>query len=940
LILLALFRRPRRGAPPAVRASLRDPRFGLLVAGETVNSVGGWASAIVLWGFAAYRFGASPQQVSLTIVCWAAPPALLSPLAGVYVDRIGPGRAVIAGYLGAAAAALGMAAAGSLAVLDVAAVAYGAARALAGPAAGALPPRVVGDDDLLAANALLGAAASAGQVAGPLVASAALALSGFPAAFMVDAASYVIGAAVVAPLRLRPLPDRPRAGKSGWKHELASGVRLTLHQTGLRLVLALSAAVTFTSAAYLVVEPLYARHVLHRPPSQFALFEAAAGAGSILCGLAISRARSRLAGPRLLAAAAAGYGLAAALFTGTTVVPVAYAGAFLWGVSGALFGVVAVTTLQRVAPVHAHGRVMGVSATLQSWVETIGLPLGGGTLAALGIRAGALALAAVAAAAGMTCLLASVIRPRDSCWPYQLPGWRHAGRARDGRGYWRHPSGGWRMDSLMPVTDSRGRRAESVTPAEPATPGEAWPGTFTPPPVADRPARGPGALRRDVAGLLRAPFSRRARRERLYVTLSSLLALAGLAWIAVTLTAGAGLTVSGPGLLLGLPLLAGALLGARQVGAASRSLASGLVGVRAERPRLLPSQKGVLGWIRSVLTDRAGWRACLYLLLKLPLAVLGLVAASLIVVYGIPYLTFPLWWEVIHQLTVHGVAVQIPGWLTWWQWDPVRVAQAVPSLAVSFALIPVGALVILTAPWQIRAVIAVDTALITRLLGATSLPERVRELEQARARVVDDSAARLRRIERDLHDGAQAQMVAVAMKLGLAREKLGGAGPGARAEADLERALELIDAAHRSAKEAILELRDLARGIHPPVLDHGLGTALATLAARSEVPVELVVDLPERPSAAIETIAYFCAAELLANVAKHSRARHATLEAVHVPGLVRLRIGDDGGGGARIEPGGGLAGLDERIRTVDGRIEVSSPAGGPTLVTVELPSHV
>jgi MFS family permease len=276
---------------------LRDARFRLLLAGETINSIGGWASAIVLWGFAAFRFGASPQQVSLTIVCWAAPPALLSPLAGVYVDRLGPARAVIAGYLGAAAAALGMAAAGSLTVLDLAAVGYGMARALAGPAAGALPPRVVADEDLLAANALLGAAASAGQVAGPLAAGAALALSGFPAAFVLDAVSYLIGAAVVAPLRLRPLPDRQRADQPGWKHQLATGVRLVVARSGLRRGLLLSAAVTFTSAAYLVVEPLYARHVLHRPPSQFALFEAAAGAGSILTGLAISRYRTRLAGP-------------------------------------------------------------------------------------------------------------------------------------------------------------------------------------------------------------------------------------------------------------------------------------------------------------------------------------------------------------------------------------------------------------------------------------------------------------------------------------------------------------------------------------------------------------------------------------------------------------------------------------------------------------------
>jgi signal transduction histidine kinase len=215
---------------------------------------------------------------------------------------------------------------------------------------------------------------------------------------------------------------------------------------------------------------------------------------------------------------------------------------------------------------------------------------------------------------------------------------------------------------------------------------------------------------------------------------------------------------------------------------------------------------------------------------------------------------------------------------------------------------------------------------------------RVRELEQSRAHLVDDSAARLRRIERDLHDGAQAQMVAVTMKLGLAVKKLGGITDGT-GQTDLDRVLELVVAAHRGAKEAITELRDLARGIHPPVLDQGLGIALATLAARSDLPVELAIDLPERPSAAIETIAYFCAAELLTNVTKHSGARHATLEAVHVPGLLRVRVTDDGCGGARVEARGGLAGLAERVKTVDGRLQLSSPPAGPTVVTVELPSH-
>ena len=393
----------RPGRDP-VRPSLRDPWFGLLVAGQTVNSIGGWASAIVLWGFAAYRFDASPYAVSLSIVCWAAPPALLSPLMGVYVDRVGPRTALVAGYCGAAGAALGMAAAGSLAELDIAAIVYGSARALSGPAAGALPPRLVAADDLLAANALLGAAGSAGQVAGPLAASVALALSGFPAAFILDAATYLVGAAVVAALPLQPPPpaEGPAEAKhAGWLRELAEGIGLAARLRDVRLVLAVSVAVNLTSASFLVVEPLYARQVLHRPPSQFALFEAAAGIGSILTGLVVSRTRARLARPRILMASGACYGLAAALFTGTTWVPVAYVGAFAWGVAGSVFGAVAVTTLQQVAPAHSHGRVLSVAATLQSWVETLALPLGGLTLAALGVRAGALALASVAVAAAV-----------------------------------------------------------------------------------------------------------------------------------------------------------------------------------------------------------------------------------------------------------------------------------------------------------------------------------------------------------------------------------------------------------------------------------------------------------------------------------------------------------------------------------------------------------
>jgi signal transduction histidine kinase len=316
-------------------------------------------------------------------------------------------------------------------------------------------------------------------------------------------------------------------------------------------------------------------------------------------------------------------------------------------------------------------------------------------------------------------------------------------------------------------------------------------------------------------------------------------------------------------------------------------------------------------WVGTRTLDPAAWKARAYFALKLPLAAVGLAVIAAGWLGGVFCLTFPAWWT-LGLGTAFGVA----------------------NLAGSFALLPLGFALLLVAPWGTHGVTELDRWLMRGLLGPGSPTERIRALEESRAHAVDDSAARLRGIERDLHDGAQAQLVALAMKLGLAMEKLDNA-----ALADLPRIAELVGDAHRGAVEAIADLRTLARGIHPPVLDNGLADALATLANRSALPVELITDIPERPSAAIETIAYFSAAELLANVAKHSGARRATLEAVHVPGLVRIRVTDDGRGGARPVANGGLRGLAERVRTVDGRIDIDSPVGGPTTVTVELPSH-
>jgi signal transduction histidine kinase len=218
------------------------------------------------------------------------------------------------------------------------------------------------------------------------------------------------------------------------------------------------------------------------------------------------------------------------------------------------------------------------------------------------------------------------------------------------------------------------------------------------------------------------------------------------------------------------------------------------------------------------------------------------------------------------------------------------------------------------------------------------MSERVSELERTRTLAVEDSAAALRRVERDLHDGAQMRLAALAMNLGMAREKLGDDDHVVVARPDHATVRELLDAAHRNAVDALADLRDLARGIHPPALDNGLPSALATLAASSAIPASVTTEIGDRPAPAIETIAYFCAAELIANATKHSYANQIKINIyTERTGVLRLEVTDDGIGGADAAQGSGLAGLAQRVSTVDGRIDVSSPSGGPTTVSVELP---
>jgi signal transduction histidine kinase len=422
------------------------------------------------------------------------------------------------------------------------------------------------------------------------------------------------------------------------------------------------------------------------------------------------------------------------------------------------------------------------------------------------------------------------------------------------------------------------------------------------------------------------PFTKRVWAELGFFLLGSVLAAAGLFFVACTMGAGLVLAIT----FFGLAVLALSLRSARGIGTLQRGLARSMLAATVDDPQPFVSRPGFLGWLQSCLRDRVAWRAVAYLALKVPWSVLG------------AYVAFSLWWDAFALLT-HPLFAHNGGGAPVWGlvsaffpfgyfdgWNDTGFLRNVFDLFL-------GAVFFFAAPWVMRGFVHVDRLLIRSLLGPDPVTTRVRSLEQARTQTVDASAATLRRIERDLHDGTQAQLVALAMRLGMAKEKLEH-DPD---HVDLERVRELVDTAHRGAKEAIVELRDIARGIHPPALDIGLEGALSTLAARSAVPTELSVDLPTRPTPAIEAIAYFCVAELLANVAQHAQASRASVFCTQQGTWLRLVVRDDGVGGARLTTIGssssGLAGLTDRVHAVDGRLNVVSPPGGPTVVTVDLP---
>lgn len=435
-------------------------------------------------------------------------------------------------------------------------------------------------------------------------------------------------------------------------------------------------------------------------------------------------------------------------------------------------------------------------------------------------------------------------------------------------------------------------------------------------------------VRRLSEVVLREPFQKRS-----WVDLGYFLAASALAAGAVLVLGAIGLV----GLLLtivlvGVFILGGGLRIARGLGRWQRTLAWATLGENITEPEPFSPAPGIFRWLRAALSDGAAWRSVLYFATKVPLTFFGVWFALSLWIEAALGIASPFLGDGgTTRFGLIGHAVGRDG-----------TPSGPPTFSTHVTEFVIGILFLFIAPWAMRFVVYVDRRMMHLLLGPTSTASRVRSLEVSRTKTLDAATETLQRIERNLHDGTQAQLVALAMRLGQAKERLEGIDIGTDEADELEVVRRLVDEAHRGAKEAITDLRDLARGIHPPALDTGLENALATLAARSTIPTDVQVSVHSRPSPAVEAICYFCAAELLANVAQHANASRASLSCTQHGPWLRIVVRDDGRGGATVNRIGssssGLAGLADRVGAVDGHLSVASPPGGPTVVTVDLPT--
>jgi signal transduction histidine kinase len=398
-----------------------------------------------------------------------------------------------------------------------------------------------------------------------------------------------------------------------------------------------------------------------------------------------------------------------------------------------------------------------------------------------------------------------------------------------------------------------------------------------------------------------------------YVLTAMPVAIVAFTTIVVLLTLSVSLLIT---FVLALPVIWFLFVWSRAMSRVERSRVDALMGVRIPDGVAPVRARGPFRRLWEKFTTGARWKEISHHLVHLPVAVLEFVVAS------------GAWGGAVAMVVMPAYVNQLPGdSAKFWLFEITEGAGA--WLCVVAGVVGI----LFVAPWLTEGFARLDLALARSLLGPSEAAlhaAEVSKLETSRTAAVDSAEAERRRIERDLHDGAQQRLVALAANLGAAREKL--------EHDDIEEGRTMVAVAHEEAKSALKEIRDLVRGIHPVILeDRGLDAALSAVVARAPIPVALDVNVTQRPSPAVESAAYFVVNEALTNVARHAMATKAVVSIARAGDRLVIEVRDDGIGGADISRGTGLAGLRDRVAGMGGTMYVISPHGGPTTISVELP---
>jgi signal transduction histidine kinase len=394
-----------------------------------------------------------------------------------------------------------------------------------------------------------------------------------------------------------------------------------------------------------------------------------------------------------------------------------------------------------------------------------------------------------------------------------------------------------------------------------------------------------------------------------YLVVAGCLGICEFTVLVTGISLGVGLAVT----LIGIPILVGCVYLWGWLADIERGTIGALTGNVIARPyRPLPEG----GWwerLRARLADPATWKDLVFLFLQFPFGLLSFIVATAVLGAGAGCLSLPLWYWAIPDGVDMGIA-------------------EVDTLLEALPFAPLGAALLLVGIPALGALGRFYGAYAEVLLGSNedpALTAQVSDLRDARSRIIEAADAERRRIERDLHDGAQQRLVALSLNLRMAEKRAAEGDP---------RAAELVRSANEEANLALKELRDLARGIHPAILtNRGLDAALHDLAGRAAVPVDIVAVPSERLPDQVESAAYFLVSECLANVGKHAQATRATVAVTVVGEELEVVVKDDGVGGADLADGSGLQGLEDRVGALDGCVDVESPAGGGTTVMATIP---